>query len=155
MFYIGEREEISIDDIELLCADPLEGNLDDLCDSALIGDIGKCTRQFYHLSSSGIEAAQVLNTILSHLMRLQKYRADVDKGQNVATIVKSSRPPVFFKRQSTVSRQLHLWQSSTLSDALKSTFKAISQTRENPALADSICERTLIALSKRAQSYSR
>jgi len=154
VLFLGERKEISINDIELLCADPLEGSLDDICDAALIGDIVKCTRQFHHLISSGIQAAQILNTVLSHLMRLQKYRIDIEKGQSITNVIKGSRPPIFFKRQGAINRQLQIWYSSSLSNALKNTFKAISQTRENPALADSICERTLIALSKRAQSYS-
>ena len=153
--YCAESSQVTEQDIEVLCADPLEGSLDDICDLTLTGDTSKCLTQLHHLISSGIQSAQILNTVLNHLMRLQRYRIDIEKGQNIETVVKGARPPIFFKRQSLIKRQLSYWQTHTIKNALTIVFDAISQTRQNASLDDNICERTLIALSKRAQAYAR
>ncbi len=147
--------EITISDVEALSGDPLYGNMDELCDLTLTGDVKASTSRFHHLTASGIAAAQILNLLSIHLARLQKFRIDIDKGQSAEIAVKSARPPIFFKRQPTVKRQLLIWQSIALKKANSIVFEAIVLTRKNADLAESICERALITLGKMAQSASR
>ena len=153
--FCADATQISTDDVQALSGDPLVSSLDDICDLTFIGDVHGCTSTFRQLTASGIVSAQILNMLSNHLTRLQKFRIDIDKGQNAENVVKSARPPVFFKRQAVFKRQLMIWHTSALKKALAITFEAILMTRQNADLADSICERALITLSKTAQANSR
>lgn len=153
--FCADSAEITANDVEALSSDPLTSNLDEICDLAFTGNVNGCTSKFRQLSASGIQGPQIINMLSNHLTRLQKFRVDLDKGQNADTLIKSARPPVFFKRQPSVKRQLAIWSSPMLKNALAIMFDAILLTRQNADLADSICERALITLSKKAQANSR
>ncbi len=155
LLFCTDRDTITAEIIEALSSDPLGGNLDDLLDKTLVGDVAGCTSRFRDLTASGVLPAQILVMLSNQLTRLQRFRLDIEKGQNAETIVKNARPPIFFKRQAATKQQLTIWHSKTLERALTIVFEAILLTRQNTNLAESICERALITLSKTAQSNSR
>jgi len=155
LLFCADRDAITVEIIEALSGDPLGGNLDDLLDKALLGDVAGCTSRFRDLTASGVLPAQVLVMLSNQLTRLQRFRLDMDRGQNAEMVVKNARPPIFFKKQATTKRQLTIWHSKMLEKALAIVFEAILLTRQNTNLAASICERALITLSKTAQSNSR
>ena len=153
--FCADTDKITTWDVELLSSDPITSNLDDICDLTLNGDVKGCTSKFRQISDSGIQPSQVLNILSNHLTRLQRFRIDIEKGQNADNIVRSARPPVFFKRQPAIKRQLTIWNSTTLKKALAIIFEAILLTRQNADLSQSICERALITLSKSARANAR
>jgi len=153
--FCAGSNEITSNDVEALSSDPLTSNLDEICDLAFTGNVNGCTSKFRQLSASGVQGPQIINMLSTHLTRLQKFRVDLDKGQNADSLIKNARPPVFFKRQASFKRQLAIWSSPMLKKALAIMFDAILLTRQNADLADSICERALITLSKTAQANSR
>ena len=155
LLFCADRDAITVEIIEALSGDPLGGNLDDLLDKALLGDLAGCTSRFRDLTASGVLPAQVLVMLSNQLTRLQRFRLDMDRGQNAEMVVKNARPPIFFKKQATTKRQLTIWHSKMLERALAIVFEAILLTRQNTNLAASICERALVTLSKTAQSNSR
>lgn len=145
------QSAISIENVKALCSDPLGGTLDDLLDMTLTGDVTGCTSKFRDLASSGIQPAQILSVLSGQLTRLQRFRLDINKGQSIESVVKNARPPIFFKKQDITRKQLSTWHDSILEKALKIVYEAIFLTRQNPNLAESLCERALIALSKTAK----
>jgi len=155
LLYCTDRDTVTVEIIEALSGDPLGGNLDDLLDKTLTGDVAGCTNRFRDLTASGILPAQILVMLSNQLTRLQLFRLDIEKGRNAEMVVKNARPPIFFKKQATTKRQLSIWHGKTLERALAIVFEAILLTRQNANLAESICERALITLSKTAQSNSR
>ncbi len=155
LLFCADKETVSSEDISVLSGDPLGGSLDDLVERTLVGDIAGSTNRFRELNSSGIQPAQILVTLANQLTRLQKFRLDIDKGQNLDMVIKSARPPIFFKKQPTTKRQLTIWQIPALEKALTIVFEAILLTRQNANLAESVCERALITIGKTAQKYMR
>ena len=155
LLFCADNNAITADDVTGLSGDPVTGNLDELLDMTLIGDTAGCTKRCRFLISSGTQPAQILVMLSNQLTRLQKFRLDIDKGQSAEMIVKSARPPIFFKKQATTKRQLAIWQNQMLDRALQIVFEATLLTRQNADLAESICERALITLSKTAQSQMR
>ena len=148
--FCADSEQITASDVEALAGDSLSGSIDELCDLSLIGDTRGCIGKFQSLIDSGSPAAQILNVLSMNLTKLQELRIAMDKGQSADNVIKSARPPIFFKRQMIVKHQLQNWQGSTLNQALTIVFQAILLTRKSPEIADSICERALISLSKKA-----
>lgn len=153
--FCANETQITTQHIEALSSDPLGGSMDDLLDLTLIGDVAGCTSSFRFLISSGVLPAQILVMLSTQLTRLQKFRLLMDKGQNADSVIKNARPPVFFKKQAITKRQLTIWHHKSLEKALTIVFEAILLTRQNACLAESVCERALIALSKTAQANMR
>jgi len=151
LLFCTDKETVSSEDISVLSGDFLGSSLEDLVEQTLTGDVAGSTRRFQDLNSAGIQPAQILVVLSTQLTRLQKFRLDIDKGQNLDVVIKSARPPIFFKKQPTTKRQLAIWQIPALEKALAVVFEAILLTRQNANLAESVCERALITIGKTAQ----
>ncbi len=146
--FCGPNNEITLSDIEALSGDPLADSIETLCDAAILGQSADALKQIEQLALSGTQPAQILNVISIHLMRLLAMKAEQDKGQPIDNLIRYSRPPIFFKRQPIVKRQISSWRSSTLKNGQKIVFDAIAQTRKNPELALTVCERTILNLGR-------
>jgi DNA polymerase-3 subunit delta len=155
LLFCTDQDTITPASIDALSSDPLGGSMDDLLDRTLLGDVAGCTNRFRELASSGIQPAQIMVVLSNQLSRLRKFRLDIEKGQSSEMVIKNARPPVFFKKQATTKRQLLIWQISMLERALAIVFEAILLTRQSTDLAESICERALITISKTAQNSLR
>ena len=98
-----------------------------------------------------IEVQQEDGMTALHLARLQGLCLSVQAGENANAAVKSARPPIFFRRQASIVRQLQIWQMSQLESAEQTVQSAISQTRQLPALETELAERALLSLARNAQ----
>jgi len=146
--YCQQADQITIDDIKLLSGDPLAESIENLCDTAILGQSDEALVQVEQLILTGTQAAQILNVISMHLVRLLSMKSQQNNGQPIDNLIRYARPPIFFKRQQLVKRQLTSWQSKSLKAALKTVFQAIAQTRRNPELSFTICERTILNLGR-------
>ena len=150
--YCQQETQITIDDIELLSGDPLADSIENLCDTAILGQSADALNQVEQLILTGTQAAQILNVISMHLMRLLSMKSQQDDGQPIDNLIRYARPPIFFKRQPLVKRQLATWHSKSLKSGIKTVFQAIAQTRNNPELSFTICERTILNLGRLSRS---
>ncbi len=153
--YCFDSKVISVDDVSEICNDPMLTTLEGMIDSALIGDVSKATRKFRQLNESGILAAQILNRISMQIANLLKFRNDTENGKSVDMAMRSGRPPIFFKRQATVRKQITIWSSQKLKTAQDLVFSATLLTRNEPSISDEICERAIISLGKMARANMR
>ncbi len=150
--YNQQNNSITIHEIELLSGDPLADTIEALCDAALLGQSAEALNKIEQLILTGTQAAQILNVISMHLMRLLSMKSDQDNGQPIDNLIRNARPPIFFKRQSLVKRQLSNWHAKSLKSGLKTVFDSIAQTRKNPELSFTICERTILNLGRLSRS---
>ncbi len=64
------------------------------------------------------------------------------------------QPFVHFSRRSAVEGALRTWNSERLERAMGQLADALLETRKQPALADAIAQRTLLALAVNARRRS-
>lgn len=150
--YTGSANEVTISDIEVLSANSAESSLDEISDLTLSGSTSRAVERFSGIIASGVLPSQVLSTLNKNLIQIQKFRLAIEDGHSVDSILKTSRPPVFFKRQPIIKRQLGMWHSSTIKTALAIVYNATMLTRKNTDLAPAICERALVSISKTAKN---
>ena len=152
--YCLGQSTIAVADVLAVCGDTASSSSDSLIDSMLMGDLESVDRMFGNLDSDAGGQKMILSSAISHLARLQELRGVMDGGANADTVVRGARPPIFFKRQSTVILQLRKFDATELLSMQQTVAAAIFQTRKNADLNDAITSRTLLSLARLARSKS-
>ena len=141
-------------DVLAVCGDTASSSSDSLIDAMLMGDLESVDRMFGNLDSDTGGQKMILSSAISHLARLQELRGIMDGGANADTVVRGARPPIFFKRQSSVISQLRKFDATELLSMQQTVAAAIFQTRRNADLGDALTSRALLSLARLARSKS-
>jgi DNA polymerase-3 subunit delta len=142
---------ITVADVEAVCGDASILSIDDVIDAVFEGDLIKCDEGLSRLVTSGVQLGTVMSLVAMHAARLQQLRLEVDRGRSVNEVVRSARPPIFFKKVNAMTRQLQVWDSDSLATASSSIAVAVLQTRELPPLDEAITSRALLSLARNAR----
>ena len=92
--------------------------LDDAVMAAAEGDADRLDRVLDRVFQEGESPVSVVRALLRHLHRLHAMAARLGVGGSVDEMMRSARPPIFFKHQESVRRQLAAWSEPTLRSAL-------------------------------------
>ena len=150
--YCHGRASVTVDDILAVCGDASGLSIDGLIDAVLEGYADQALQDYAALMQQTGNPVPILTGLTRHISTLESLRSHVDAGRSADSVVKTARPPVFFKRQAAVTRQLGLWGGSELKRARQAIFQATLKTRQHPALQSEICERCLLSLARNAQA---
>jgi DNA polymerase-3 subunit delta len=148
--YCLGNERVSPEDVEAVCGNDTGSTADELADSVFGGDVEDADRLFHDLVRSGQDPGRLLGIVHQQAMRLQEFRVAIDRGAQSDQVLKQARPPVFFKRQSTVKAQLRAWSLSDLVTAGSTLSANVLAARQNAALAEAIAGRCLLSLARKA-----
>lgn len=142
-----DNDNITLEDVENLCDDQLESGLEEICDLVLNGQLAPSVKQFDQLGAGGVLPGQLLNILGYSMNRLKRLRLDLESGKPAAMVVKSARPPIFFKRHDIVKNHLQKWSLSKLKTAEAIVFTAVKTTRLHPEVSRQVTERALMNIS--------
>lgn len=152
LMYCHGKSSIELEDIEAACGDVSASSLDALLDAAFVGNLAECCRRLAQLEDSGMSPSGILTSMGNHLARLQELRSEIDRGRPRDMVVRNTRPPIHFNRQSRMMRQLVLWSAAVLDEAQGTVLEATALTRQFATLDHAITERAILSLARRAQS---
>ena len=149
--YCHDSEMVTIEDVLAICGDTSAQSADIMIDAAFEGDASAACNKFLSLTEGNPNPSPILSGLARHVTMLEALRLDVDSGKPASVAVKSARPPIFFKRQASISKQLRLWPLADLQRARKSIYQATLQTRQFPALQSELAERCIMSLARTAR----
>ncbi len=148
------QSSIGLEDVEAVCSDGQTGTIDRLMDTVMEGHCDLAMRTMDELDEAGAYPAALLSALAGHIARLRSLHVAAAKvGPDQA--VRSARPPIYFKRQSSHARQLRVWSPERVQAAADTVFEAVLQTRRFSQLDRIIAERAVLALAMRAQRLRR
>jgi DNA polymerase-3 subunit delta len=155
--YCYGRSRVTLADVEACVGDASGLSSEDLIAAAFGGELAETDRVFGRLLDLGTQGQQLAILSLSHTARLARLRVEVDRGKSVETAVKTARPPVFFKQQAALMRELALWDSESLDEVGRLLNQAIIDTRTTAlsALSDQIVHRAILSLARLALQRRR
>jgi DNA polymerase-3 subunit delta len=150
--YCHGKTQVSLADVEAVCGDVAELSADDLMNAVFDGQLAAADEAFMRLRDSGQSGAGLLIMAASHAARLTRLRVDVERGKSPEMAVRQARPPVFFKQQPVLQRQVALWDGSSLLAASDMIGRATRDTRTTTlsALNDQITHRAFLSLARLA-----
>jgi DNA polymerase-3 subunit delta len=151
ILYCAANREVTIEDVEAVCGEASEPSSDDVCDAAFGGRLEYADMQIRRLMATGLAGNRLLSMLLAHAAKLREMRVALAAGKPLAVVMKTARPPVFFRRQAAISQQLNSWTPGALESAAASLLAAIAQTRELRELEDEIAGRAILSIARAAR----
>ncbi len=148
--YVGAGGRVDLD-AAMACVGDLAGlSLDDALFAATEGDIARTDRALELAIAEGATPVGVLRAGLMHLQRLHRVRLAVDEGLSAAEAIKSTRPPVFFRRVGAFGRAVELWGSAGLMAAMAGLAEAERACKRTGAPDAVLSRNAVLALARRA-----
>jgi DNA polymerase-3 subunit delta len=139
------RGQVSVEDVAAVVSDASALAIEDIVDAAFAGRPGELETQLGKARTAGTSAGSILFNAQRQLAQLHKWRLASEGGR--AFSLDAVSPPVPFRRRPLVEAALKTWTAAQLATAMADLAQAVLQSRRNPALADTIAERALLAIA--------
>ena len=153
--YSMDETTITVAQIDAVLGDESALRIDELSDSAGLGEYAELDRMLTRLWASGVAAGTVLRRTMSHFHQLLVIRAEVDHGSNAEEAIRKLRPPVHFSRTRNVLAQARRWPSDRIMQALRHLYEAEALTRTTGVPEQAACSRALFSVAALAQAGHR
>lgn len=151
ILYVSGRDRVILDDVLAVVADASTEALDGIMDSTFVGKTADVETEYGKARAAGTHPGLILSAALRQLSQLHRLRLAVDAGQPAAAVVEAVRPPIHFRRKPLIEAALKGWSSDRLLQAMQQLARAVLDSRRQPALADAIAHRSLMALATAAR----
>ncbi len=153
--YAGKNNKITLADVEHVLSDQETAEFSEIVDAALEGNAKEALAALDRVLAVERNITPVLMILIAALQRLHVLRGSVDNGAPASSAIKQLRPPVFFKQQDALLRQVRLWATHDLADLLRQSNAVLLQTRLQPQLAEQITAAHILAVAVQAKSAKR
>lgn len=154
--YVGDRGQITLDDVNQIVGDASSLALDTVVDAASIGDIATMEHTYKRLIARGTAVFQVVNAMQRHFQALHLMRSQMESGnQPASSLVNSMRPPVNFQRKDKVIQAVNLWRQAALERVLRRLENLSLETRTQSPLGVSLTSTALLAIAIEARQSRR
>ncbi len=145
--YAGSQTKLALADVSAALADGGESSIGDAVDAALLGDAAATDRALSLAFDEGVSPVGIIRVLLTELMRLRLAAAAIAAGAPISAAVGAMRPPVFFKRQPTVTRMLQRWKLPQLTAALSTALAAERAVKQTLTPDQPFCRQLLLTLA--------
>ena len=147
ILYAHGKERIELADVMAVVSDASEMALDGVLDAAFAGRTGETETEFAKARAGGSSPAAILSAAIRHVANLHKMRLAIDGGDSAEFAMKRAAPPVHFTREKQVADALRAFSAPRLLRAMAQLADASLEARRNAALAETIAQRTLLAIA--------
>lgn len=105
------QRQVTAADIAALGAATHEEDVSECINVALGGKVRELPDMLAKAAAVGVAEIRIIRALAIRTMQLARLRAEVDAGAHPATVVAARSSGVFWKEQSAVTAQLHIWDS--------------------------------------------
>lgn len=150
--YAGDGGRVEYDDAVLLVGDGAALELDDAVMAAAEGDAARLDRVLDRVFQEGESPVTVVRSALRHMQRLHRLTAArLATGATIETVMAAARPPIFYKQQDSIRRQLGQWREPALRRALDRLARAELQMKTTGLPAETLCREALLSIAQAAR----
>ena len=128
---------------------------DDVALATASGDQGALDHALVKCRIAGEQPIAILRAVIRHLQRLHLISLKAATGDDIGRLIKSHRPPIFFKHQPIIQRQVGYWRPQRLAQALAILTEAEFDCKTTGLPAEAICGRALIRIANAARPPQR
>jgi DNA polymerase-3 subunit delta len=150
--YAGDGGRVELEDALLSVGDSAALELDDAVMAAAEGDPATLERVLARVFQEGESPVSVIRALLRHLQRLHALAALISAGAAVGEVLRTARPPVFYKHEDSFKRQLGLWSEARLRRELDRIAQAEIDMKTTGLPAETLCRQAMLALAQAARS---
>lgn len=151
VLYAGKDGRIELDDARASISDTAALELDDAVMAAAEGEAAHVERVLGRVLQEGESPVTIIRALLRHLQRLHGLTARAAAGIGVEEVLRSARPPIFFKQEDSFRRQLAVWSEARLRLQLDRLAKAELDMKTTGMPAETICREAMLAVTQAAR----
>jgi DNA polymerase-3 subunit delta len=152
--YAGEGGQIDLDDVRLSIGDSAALALDDAIAAAAEGDAARVERVLDRVFQEGDSPVSVVRAMLRHLQRLHVLAARLAMGVTFAEAMRTARPPIFYRQQDNIRRQLALWNEAGMRALIERVAQAELHMKLTGLPAETICREAMLAVAQTARTLA-
>jgi DNA polymerase-3 subunit delta len=141
-------KKIAMADVTAILSDGSAEDVDEAVWAAASFDLAKLDATLARLNAEGVQPTQLLRAMQRHILKLYEARAQMEDGRSMEEALKQLRPPVFFKRETQIKKQLQRWTLPALDRALAALVTAEAQCKSSGLPTERIGERALLGLGR-------
>jgi DNA polymerase-3 subunit delta len=153
--YAGEGGRVELEHARLSVSDTAAIELDDTVMAAAEGDAGRVERALGRVLQQGESPVSIIRALLRHLHRLHVLTARLAGGGTIDEVLRTARPPIFFKQEDSFRRQLGLWTEARLRPQLDRIANAELNMKTTGLPAETICREAMLAVAQAAREPRR
>jgi DNA polymerase-3 subunit delta len=150
--YAGEDGHVELDDARLTIGDSAGLATDDAVMAAAEGDTAKVERVLDRVFQEGESPVSIIRAMLRHLHRLHVLVTRLAKGETVTDVVRTARPPIFYRQEDSFKRQLAAWNDTGLRAQLDRVAEAELHMKLTGLPAQTVCREAMLAIAHAARS---
>ena len=152
--YAGDGGRLELEEARAVVADSAALSLEDAVLAAAEGDAAALDRAIARVFQEGEPPVPVVRALLRHLQRLHALSARIRGGDSIEEVIRTARPPIFFKQQDSFRRQLSRWSEARLGDALDRVADAEFRMKLTGSPAETLCRAAMLDTARAARGHA-
>ncbi len=154
--YARGKAVIDEEDVTAIIGDASAISTDEAVDAVLTGDRNGFFHAMRKITTSKTPIFLVLQGCLKQFQMLDQMRAEMDERRTpAAQVLQTMGRGLHFKRKPAVEQALKTWDATAIAREMNRLQTAILQTRQKPALDESIALHTLLSITVQSSQRQR
>jgi DNA polymerase-3 subunit delta len=153
--FAGAGAEVNLEIAIASVGDNAADSMDDLIYATGDGNSNSVDLFLMRSFQAGASSVGILRSLTNHLMKLESAGVRIAEGEEVSRVLKTMRPPVFYKLERQFLGQLKIWQGDALTRGLQLTLEAELLCKRTGIPEELICGRTLLQIASLARQKRR
>ena len=153
--YMGDKKNVTTDDIQICISDQSAASGDDVCYFAANGQTDKALKSFRKLVNEGNEPISIIRSLSYHFNKILTVKAFMEKGDTLDKAVFKLVPKIIFFRESSFKRQLSIWPRERILSVLELLFKAEKDCKTTNMPVEEIVSYTIMQISSAASKLAK
>lgn len=143
--------EIGHDALDALGAATEEGDMGQLVNAVLEGQLERIDAELAQLATQGIEGIPILRALLRRLHQLAAFRAEMAAGKSLDSVMASSGRSLFWRDKDAIQRQLPGWRPERLARAIERLVETERALKASGSPGPVIFDEELLAIGRAAR----
>ncbi len=145
--FVGDGATATLADAVACVGDSAAMTLEDVAFAAGAGSHHELVRKLARAFQEGATPVSVLRIAARHFERLHLAASRISGGETADNVIRTLRPPVFFKRADAFRAQLRRWPAGRLASALEVLTEAEIQCKSTGFPAREVCGQALLRIA--------
>ncbi|MFV0625763.1 MAG: DNA polymerase III subunit delta [Alphaproteobacteria bacterium] len=153
--YIGDRRNVTTEDILTVISDTSSSSVEDVCYFAAGGDFEKSQKAYLKLISENVEPISIVRSLYYHFDKLLSARAFVDDGMTIDKAVFALVPRIIFYREASFKKQVSMWNRERILGAFDFLYKCERDCKTTNMPVEEIVGQTLLNIAQAGNKLAR
>ena len=153
IFYNQSKDAIELEDIKKILNDSSSQGLSKMNENVMYGKTSKSSKIINKLLSEGTSPISLIRSLTNYLLRIQKTKIEMKKGNNFDSSIKTLRPPVFWKERDNFQNHCLKWPLHSIESNLCNLLDTEIKCKLNSKLANFNCEKAILLIANTGRQY--